>query len=208
MWAALRESFTAEEFVPRPVEAGPCGIPGKARSRAAQCPPILSLRQGKACLADHARGVNWPFFSHRGAGRRLSRPPPTPVSTDRKECVFRDHRRFPRGGFLGRVAWARRPELAREPLGWRQSRPSLQGGRARGLHRSGVPRAGRAIRQDGAAVARCGGRDHSNRRRPANSTTQSCTTSLALARSFSVSLFNCPQAASISRPRGVRTGLA
>src|SRR5207302_9767713 len=31
---------------------------------------------------------------------------------------------------------------------------------------------------------------------------------LALARTFSVSLFNCPQAARISRPRGVRTGLA
>jgi hypothetical protein len=32
--------------------------------------------------------------------------------------------------------------------------------------------------------------------------------SLALARSFSVALFNWPQAAMISRPRGVRTGLA
>ncbi len=32
--------------------------------------------------------------------------------------------------------------------------------------------------------------------------------SLARARSFSVSLFNCPQAARMSRPRGVRTGLA
>lgn len=31
---------------------------------------------------------------------------------------------------------------------------------------------------------------------------------LTLARSFSVSLFNCPQAARMSRPRGVRTGLA
>jgi len=30
----------------------------------------------------------------------------------------------------------------------------------------------------------------------------------ARARSFSVSLFNCPQAARMSRPRGVRTGLA
>ena len=32
--------------------------------------------------------------------------------------------------------------------------------------------------------------------------------SLARARSFSVSLFSCPQAARMSRPRGVRTGLA
>ena len=30
----------------------------------------------------------------------------------------------------------------------------------------------------------------------------------ALARSFSVSLLSCPQAARMSRPRGVRTGLA
>jgi hypothetical protein len=34
------------------------------------------------------------------------------------------------------------------------------------------------------------------------------TESLALARSFSVALLNCPQAAMMSRPRGVRTGLA
>ena len=37
---------------------------------------------------------------------------------------------------------------------------------------------------------------------------QSSPTSVARARSFSVSLFNWPQAARMSRPRGVRTGLA
>src|ERR1700731_4708142 len=48
MWAALRESFAAEEFVPRPVEAGPCGIPGKASDWATERPPEPCLRPGKS----------------------------------------------------------------------------------------------------------------------------------------------------------------
>src|ERR1700730_2944027 len=48
MWAALRESFAAEEFVPRPVEAGACGIPGKASDWATDRPPEPCLRPGKS----------------------------------------------------------------------------------------------------------------------------------------------------------------
>ena len=45
-------------------------------------------------------------------------------------------------------------------------------------------------------------------RRNATDPGQSSSTMTDLARSFCVSLFNWPQAARISRPRGVRTGLA
>jgi hypothetical protein len=58
MWAALRESFPAEEL--SRVETGTCGIPGKAAlGRQNGRVNRLSGRE-KACVADHARGVNWP----------------------------------------------------------------------------------------------------------------------------------------------------
>ncbi len=51
MLAALRERFAAEEFVPRPVEPGPCGIPGKGSPWATERPRELCLRQGKSVLS-------------------------------------------------------------------------------------------------------------------------------------------------------------
>ena len=153
-----------------------------------------------------------------------------------KEFVFRDHRRFPRDvsleARLGRAAHLAAHAAAHDaparPWDIVQRDTRCKQGL---LHRSGVPRTAARRRGECAKTAR---RLHdaaaeiapSNPCRPAISTTprqpdkprygclnirssiQSCTTSLARARSFSVSLFNCPQAANISRPRGVRTGLA
>jgi hypothetical protein len=60
MWAALCESFAAEAFVPRPVDAGHCGRPGKGSAWATGRPREPCLRPEKTCVADHARCVNWP----------------------------------------------------------------------------------------------------------------------------------------------------
>ena len=68
-WAALRESFAAEKFVSRPVEADLCGIPGKGSPRTTERPRKLSQAGKGVSLADHARGVNWLSLSQGGSGK-------------------------------------------------------------------------------------------------------------------------------------------
>ncbi len=51
MPAAPRERFAAEKFVPRPVEACPCGIAGKGNPWATERPREPRLRQGKSVLS-------------------------------------------------------------------------------------------------------------------------------------------------------------
>ena len=97
MWAALGESFAAEEFAPRPVAAAPCRIPGKAALGQQNGPGNLVSGREKACLADRARGVNRPLLSPR----RRSAASPSSIaklgmrgSTPRRSPQTKDARLF------------------------------------------------------------------------------------------------------------------
>ena len=68
IWAALRESFAAEDLSRvrwRPALAGYLAKPALGQQNG---PGNFVSGRKKACLADHARGVNWPFLARRPAG--------------------------------------------------------------------------------------------------------------------------------------------
>jgi hypothetical protein len=130
MWAALRESFAAEEFVPRPVEADPYGIPGKGSAWATERPRhLVSQEQGKSVLsrsrarrqlAVSRQNPGWDFWmtqvqpsrcrmpSIREAGRMPA------IEIDARIRVFRSCGQRRRG----RLTPSRRGAVGPLPWGW------------------------------------------------------------------------------------------